>query len=413
MVKFKWEKEFKETPIGKIPKDWEVKEVGEIIRVVKNRIEPSKTPNEIFELYSIPSYLENGQPEIVLGKSVKSSKYLIKPQTILYGRLNPQDPKVWFVNKESEYKQITSTEFFPLKLKGKDSLLFIYYLLQTEFIRDMAEAFSTGTTPSRTRLSEHDFLRFKIPYPSPDEQQRIATVLSWFDDLIENKRRQNEILEKTAMAIFKSWFIDFEPFQDEEFVYSEELDMEIPKGWEVGKLVEIGEIIMGQSPPSKAYNLEGDGYPFVQGMGQFGLYVPNTDTYSKVVTKLSKPYDVLITVRAPIGELNIADRCYILGRGVSAIRSEFWPFVYLYLKVFNELLKAYERGTTFEAITKSELENFPILIPPKPILEKFHSLVEPLFRKIIINEKEIMVLKKARDTLLPQLVFGRLRVVEL
>ena len=122
MVKFRWETEFKEMPIGKIPEDWEVKEFREVVRVIKNRIEPLRTPSEIFELYSVPAYLENGHPEIVPGKSIKSSKYLVEPQTILYGRLNPQDPKVWFVSRKNEHRQITSTEFFPLKLKGKDSL---------------------------------------------------------------------------------------------------------------------------------------------------------------------------------------------------------------------------------------------------------------------------------------------------
>ena len=76
-----------------------------------------------------------------------------------------------------------------------------------------------------------------IPLPSPEEQSRIATVLSWFDDLIENKKKQNEILEKTAMAIFKSWFVDFEPFKDEEFVDSEL--GKIPKGWEVKPIGEV------------------------------------------------------------------------------------------------------------------------------------------------------------------------------
>lgn len=405
MVKFRWEKEFRETPIGKIPKDWEVREVREWLEgMVKGKPPKKKGPNgdEIYPYLSV-GYLRGSEtPDRFYPKEagipVDEGEVLI----IWDGAANAGE-----VLKAK--KGLLGSTLVWLKTKREVDKRLFYNILKM-FEKEI-KSLRSGTDDRH--VDKEAFLGFILPYPSPDEQKRIATVLSWFDDLIENKRRQNEVLEKTAMAVFKSWFIDFEPFQDEEFVYSEELDMEIPRGWEVGKLVEMGKIIMGQSPPSKAYNLEGDGYPFVQGMGQFGLYVPNTDTYSKVVTKLSKPYDVLITVRAPIGELNIADRCYVLGRGVSAIRSEFWPFVYLYLKVFNESLKSYERGTTFEAVTKSELENFPILIPPKPILEKFHSLVEPLFRKIIINEKEIMVLKKARDTLLPQLVFGRLRVVEL
>ena len=436
MVKFRWEKEFKETPIGKMPKDWKVKELGKVVQIYKNRIEPSKTPNEIFELYSIPAYLERGKPEIVFGKTIKSSKYLIGPQTILYGRLNPQDPKIWLIGTESEYRQITSTEFFPLKLKGKDSLLFIYYLLKTEFVRGMAEAFSTGTTPSRTRLAERDFLKFEIPYPTPEEQQRIATVLSWFDDLIENKRRQNEVLEKVAMAIFKSWFIDFEPFQDEEFVYREELDMEIPKGWEIKPIGEVAEFTNGLSyKGSEKFSEYVDGaYVFitlnnVQRNGGFkteyawiksgrlkkrhflvegDLIIANTD-----MTQDAKVIGAPALVVFP-PNYNKSEGAY--SHHITLIRPKeeiLKLFMYLYLKYTQEDNVTYSTGTNVLGLDIANFkQNKFILVPPKPILEKFHSLVEPLFRKIIINEKEIMVLKKARDTLLSQLVFGRLRVEE-
>jgi len=410
MVKFRWEKEFKETPIGEIPKDWEVREVQEVSKVNPENI--SKKDSFRFIEYIDINSVEEGTIKEVKILELKSApsraKRKVKAGDVIISTVRPRLRHFAFI-KEVNPNTIVSTGFAVVRATNINSK-FLYYCLITDNVTEYLSQIAEEHASTYPAFTPDVLMNLKIPYPSPDEQKRIATVLSWFDELIENKRRQNEILEKVAMAIFKSWFIDFEPFQDEEFVYSEELDREIPKGWEVGKLVEMGEIIMGQSPPSKAYNLEGDGYPFVQGMGQFGLYVPNTDTYSKIITKLSKPYDVLITVRAPIGELNIADRCYVLGRGVSAIRSEFWPFVYLYLKVFNELLKSYERGTTFEAITKSELENFPILIPPKPILEKFHSLVEPLFRKILINEKEVLYLKKTRNLLLPHLIFGRLRV---
>jgi type I restriction enzyme S subunit len=235
--------------------------------------------------------------------------------------------------------------------------------------------------------------------------------LSWFDSLIENKKKQNETLEKTGMAIFKSWFINFEPFSDNEFVDSALGKM--PKNWEIGSLSDVCEIIMGQSPPSEYYNREGEGSPFIQGKGQFGRYIPNTNVFCSTTGKKAKPKDILLTVRAPIGELNIADTDYIIGRGLASLRSENWVSIYFYLLSNKELLKASERGTTFDAITKPELESFPIIIPPQNVLEKFKALVEPLSRKIILNEKQISVLTKVRDALLPLLVFGKLRVEEI
>jgi len=129
--------------------------------------------------------------------------------------------------------------------------------------------------------------------------------------------------------------------------------------------------------------------------------------------KLAKLYDILITVRAPVGELNLADKEYIIGRGITAIRSIYWAFLYVYLNFNKDLLKSFEKGTTYDAITKDDIENFLVLISPPPILQSFHSLVEPLFQKIILNQKQIMTLRKIRDTLLPLLVFGKLRVEEI
>ncbi|QER41218.1 restriction endonuclease subunit S [Thermodesulfobacterium sp. TA1] len=220
-------------------------------------------------------------------------------------------------------------------------------------------------------------------------------------------------MEKTAMAIFKNWFIDFEPFKDDEFVYNEELGREIPKGWEVKRLGDVAEVIMGQSPPSKFYNEEGIGIPFIQGIGQFGKYTPQTLVFCSCKGKLARLHDILITVRAPVGELNLADGEYIIGRGVASLRTDYWSFLFIYFSFNKELLKSLEKGTTYDAIVKDDLEGFSILLPPPHILQSFHSLVEPLFQKIILNQKQIMTLRKVRDTLLPLLVFGKLRVEEM
>ena len=134
--------------------------------------------------------------------------------------------------------------------------------------------------------------------------------------------------------------------------------------------------------------------------------------HSKSV-KLAKPYDILITIRAPVGELNLSDKEYVIGRGLASLRSRYWVFLYLNLASNKDFLKSLGRGTTYDAIIKEDLESFPLILPPQPILQKFHSIVEPLFQKIILNQKEIMVLRKVRDTLLPLLVFGKLRVEEL
>ena len=415
-MKFRWETEFKETEIGEIPKDWEMSKIGVFYKlkygITTNSgefgncrlLRQTDLKEGFIDISSVP-YSEVSEDEI--------QKYLLKDDDLVisrianvgsigyvsFGALNSLDKPLIFGSYLLKFEKIK-------EIHNK----FTFYFLLSPQMQDYIKSIADGSTRQNTNAKV--VAEFPLYVPPLPEQSRIATVLSWFDDLIEVKKRQNEILEKTAMAIFKSWFIDFEPFRDGEFVYSEELGKEIPKGWEVKKIGEIAEIIMGQSPPSKFYNEDGIGIPFIQGKGQLGKYTPQTTIFCSCDGKLARAYDILLTVRAPVGELNLADKEYIIGRGIASIRSNYWPFLFLYFNFNRELLKSLEKGTTYDAIVKEDIENLLIVIPPSHILQSFHSLVEPLFQKIILNQKQIMTLRKIRDTLLPLLVFGKLRIEE-
>jgi len=411
-MKFRWETKFKETEIGEIPKDWEVTNLGDdrFFKILPSGIKKF----EGFKEYLSTSSVEGNE-------IVKIEEFITYNKRPLRANMQPVENSVWLArminspkflkaNKDLIENKILSTGFLGIQTKVKETCDYLFYYIQTKEFQEYKDAYVTGAVQeSLTNENAKELLVILPPLP---EQSRIATVLSYFDDLIEVKKRQNEILEKTAMAIFKSWFIDFEPFKDGEFVYNEELGKEIPKGWEVKKIGEVAEIIMGQSPPSKFYNEDGIGIPFIQGKGQLGKYTPQTTIFCSCDGKLARIYDILLTVRAPVGELNLADKEYIIGRGIASIRSNYWPFLFLYFNFNRELLKSLEKGTTYDAIVKEDIENFLAVIPPPHILQTFHSLVEPLFLKIILNQKQIMTLRKIRDTLLPLLVFGKLRIAE-
>jgi Restriction endonuclease S subunits len=407
-MKFRWETEFKETEIGEIPREWEVEKAIEHIEFIRG-IEPGSKFYKDFGKYKfirVGNLSGERNDEVFIDIEVENEKIANKNDILI-----SFDGTVGVVRKGLE--GVFSSGIRKIKIKeqsiAKLNYEFLYWFFKST-IKYQIFGFSDEKTTIAHASESIPYL--KIFIPPPPEQSRIATVLSWFDDLIEVKKRQNEILEKTAMAIFKSWFIDFEPFRDGEFVYSEELGKEIPKGWEVKKIGEIAEIIMGQSPPSKFYNEDGIGIPFIQGKGQLGKYTPQTTIFCSCDGKLARAYDILLTVRAPVGELNLADKEYIIGRGIASIRSNYWPFLFLYFNFNRELLKSLEKGTTYDAIVKEDIENLLIVIPPSHILQSFHSLVEPLFQKIILNQKQIMTLRKIRDTILPLLVFGKLRVEE-
>ena len=416
MLKFKWETEFKKTEIGEVPKEWEVKRIEQITKEAIVGSTPLRRKKEYWEKGTIP-WLTNKEVQYNQINFIEDTEEKVTSYALERTNLKFIPPFSLIVSFTASVGKVainkipitTNQQFISFVLNDKEDVKFYaYYLLLSQ---ELIESFS-GATPF-SFVTKEKALQIPIPLPPPTEQSRIATVLSWFDDLIENKKRQNDFLEKTAMTIFKSWFVDFKPFKDEEFVYNADLDREVPKGWEVKGLGIFTEIIMGQSPSSKYYNEQGEGLPFIQGKGQYGEYIPETTIYCSKFLKIAKPNDILVTVRAPVGELNLADREYIIGRGVASLRNKYWSFLFLYLLSDNERLKSYERGTTYDAITKEELDSFPLLLPPQPILEKFHSLVEPLFQKIILNQKQIMVLRKIRDALLSQLVFGKLRMEEI
>jgi type I restriction enzyme S subunit len=420
MLKFKWETEFKRTEIGEIPREWDVERLRYAVKSLESGNRPKggvlkHNPNGVL---SIGGENITWQGELILDNCLRFengfykslNKGKIEKEDILLVKDGATIGKLVFIKNVPESKAMVNEHVFLIKTeREKYNSRYMFYYLFSEAGQILIESAIGGSAQGGINRGLLDIV--KILKFDPPEQCRIAKVLSWFDDLIENKKKQNEILEKTAMAIFKNWFIDFEPFKDEEFVDSEL--GRIPKGWEVKGLSSICDIIMGQSPPSKYYNIDGDGLLFIQGKGQFGRFTPNTDIYCSKSIKLAKANDILVTVRAPVGELNIADDNYVIGRGVTSLRSKYWIFLYLYLLTNNEHLKSYERGTTYAAVTREEINAFPLLCPPHPILQEFHSLVEPLFTKIILNQKQNMILRKIRDTLLPLLVFGKLRIMEM
>jgi Restriction endonuclease S subunits len=227
VLRFRWETEFKETEIGEIPREWEVKNLGDMATIKTGKTD-------------VKDAVEDGEyPLFDRSEQIKrSNKYLFDTEAVIVpGEGKDFTPR--YYKGKFDLHQRTYAIFDFKELNGK------YLFFAMHILRHTLRDFAVGSTVESLRLPI--LKNLDVPYPPLPEQSRIATVLSWFDDLIEVKKRQNEILEKTAMAIFKSWFIDFEPFMDGEFVYSEELGKEIPKGWEVKRLGEVVRIFKGIS----------------------------------------------------------------------------------------------------------------------------------------------------------------------
>ncbi len=196
-------------------------------------------------------------------------------------------------------------------------------------------------------------------------------------------------------------------------VWNEDLKREVPKGWEDGDLKDIANITMGQSPPGESYNEESDGMIFYQGCTDFGNRFPTVRKYTTEPTRYAQEGDILLSVRAPVGTLNIAKEDCCIGRGLAALNSKDNCISYLFGVMVN-LKQIFDRrnvdGTTFGSITKDDLFSLKVVKPEKSILKQFHSFINPTFEKQNKLEIENQKLTELRDWLLPMLMNGQVQV---
>ena len=196
-------------------------------------------------------------------------------------------------------------------------------------------------------------------------------------------------------------------------VYNDQLKREIPAGWDSGSLSDIANITMGQSPDGSSYNEEGNGVVFYQGSTDFGMRFPSVRQYTTAPTRFAKKGDILMSVRAPVGAVNIANEDCCVGRGLSAMNSKLGSITHLYY-IIDYFRHTFENrnsaGTTFGSITKDELFALPVVIPNDFVLHKFEDIAKPIFDKQMELGRETVELTRQRDCLLPLLMNGQVSV---
>jgi len=190
----------------------------------------------------------------------------------------------------------------------------------------------------------------------------------------------------------------------------------IPREWKTVKLSSIARIIMGQSPPSDTYNREGLGMPFLQGKMEFGRMYPSPTTYTTQPLKIAEPNDILISVRAPVGDVNITPYKVCIGRGLAAIRFNLKTanhmFYFYYFQYIKKQLETLGKGSTFKAITKKDLEELLIPLPPIKEQEKVSGILTMIDKTIELYHEEREGLERLKRGLMSELLTGRIRVRE-
>ena len=288
-----------------------------------------------------------------------------------------------------------------------------------------------ANTTVQTTINLKDLRKLPVPMPESKEREAIELLLGSLDDRIDLLRQTNATLESIAQALFKSWFIDFDPARAKAegrepegmnaataALFPAEFEESalglIPKGWHASKVGEVFRITMGQSPPGETYNQEGAGVPFYQGRADFGFRFPAVRVYCTAPTRHAREGDALVSVRAPVGDVNVALESCAVGRGVAAVGLDDAQSFALYsMKALRDRFAEYEsHGTVFGSINKKQFEALPCVIPSPEVLAAFSCTAGALDDRVRVNELQARSLTDLRDSLLPRLISGTLRLPE-
>lgn len=303
----------------------------------------------------------------------------------------------WLVDEENFYFKDGNLTWFRSK-KDIINPSFLYYWFESRAAKEQIDSMCIGST--QKALTIDTLSKFILKLPPLTTQQKIAAILSSLDDKIELNNKINANLEQQAQALFKNWFVDFEPFGGK-----------MPEGWKMGKLSDIADITMGQSPDGKSYNEDGIGIVFYQGRAEFGTRFPTRRLFTTEPKRIAKKFDTLMSVRAPVGDTNIANEDCCIGRGLAAIHSKnnHQSFVHYTVLALRSQLDVFNgEGTVFGCINRDALNNMEVVIPAKSDLDKFEEIVTSFDADIFNRSEENSRLENIRDSLLPKLMNGEI-----
>jgi type I restriction enzyme, S subunit len=411
-----------------VTENWEATEIGERFSVNPQRQLLRGTVTPFVPMDALPTNAR--EIERVEEREFKGSGQKFRNGDTLVARITPclENGKTAFVKalKDGAIGH-GSTEYIVLSgVEGVSDSLFAYYLARTPKFRAYAIARMEGTS-GRQRVPASAVSAYEIDLPPLPEQKAIASVLGALDDKVENNRRMNETLEEMARAIFKSWFVDFDPIRVKaEGKQPAHMDAEtaalfpssygddgLPVGWRQQNVSDLFDFTMGQSPPGRTYNEDKEGLPFWQGRRDFGFRFPSNRVYCTAPTRFADSGDTLVSVRAPVGDVNRAlERCCV-GRGVAALmhKSKLAAYTYYTALQLRAQFKIHEAsGTVFGSINKKQFGELKIVSSEGSVEDVFDGIASALDDKILNNHLESETLSTLRDTLLPKLMSGEIRV---
>lgn len=327
----------------------------------------------------------------------KAAQYLLKPNDIVFARTGASTGRNYFYDgTDGEFVYagfLIKFSINPQKVNPK----YVKYYCMSDAYKGWIHSFNTGST--RGNINAQTLGGMPIPIPSRQQQDGIVEVLSSLDKKIRNNTEINENLQEQAQAIYHHMIIE-----------------NADAAWTPGVLSDIAGITMGQSPKGESYNEDGIGTVFFQGRAEFGFRFPTRRLYTTDPKRMAQANDALMSVRAPVGDMNVAYEDCCIGRGLGTIRSKdgHQSFVLYTMFALREQLNVFNgEGTVFGSINRDALNSMPVDIPPKEIMDQFEDIVAPMDAAIRNNYDEICRLQAMRDSLLPRLMSGELDISDI
>ena len=399
--------------------EWQKVKLGDLIESIS--VKHSFNKNKLIFLNTSDilegKVLHNNYSDIegLPGQAKKS----IKKDDILFSEIRPKNKRFAYVDFDSD-DYVVSTKLMVLRKKSNNiNNRYLYYYLTSDKTLNYLQTIAEGRSGTFPQITFNELKIIEIDLPPIEEQEKIANILSSLDDKIELNNEMNKTLEEMAQSIFKRWFVDFEfPNEDGEPYKSsggEMVDSElgmIPKGWEVVNYINTSDIQYGFAFKSKLFN-DKEGKPIIRIRDISNSYTPTytTEEYNDlyIVTK----NDILVGMDGEFKAHIWGGKDSLLNQRVLRIRpKDNNSIAYSYFSIKEPLryLENSKVGTTVIHLGKKDIDNIKIVYPPNNLISKYRDIADNLINKICENKVEIMELLELRDSLLPKLMSGEIKV---
>lgn len=380
--------------------NWKTVKLGEVAYYVQTKSRHKELTQE--DYISTENMLPNKRGIIVASSTIPECYTKFHPCDILISNIRPYFQKIWFANRYGG----CSNDVLCIRGNEKVIPVYLYYLLSQDIFFDYVMAGSKGT--KMPRGDKNQIMQYEFPLPPIETQRRIAAILSSLDDKIENNNRINRNLEAQAQALFKSWFVDFEPWGGK-----------MPEDWGEGTLGDIVTVKRGGSPRPIQDYLSDKGYRWLKisdATAEASPFISHIVEYIKEEglnkTVFIKQGSLVLSNSATPGLPKFVDLDTCIHDGWLYFPQSYFSNEYLYLLFQRERLYLLSQGngSVFTNLKTEIVKNLSVTIPSKDVLNNFQKIIGRVFEEILNNQRENVRLAALRDTLLPKLMKGEIEV---